>query len=189
MPYPLIGITGRARAGKSTAASLVLSAGLADYEYFFAQPFKNMLKAIGLDSEDPFWVTNKETPIPLFANKSYRQLMQTLGTEWGRRCIDENIWVSLAEQVIHTMPDQTAIISDVRYDNEAALIKKLKGILIHISSPYAEKIAAHTSEDGVDRAFIDVEVINDGTLSQLQSTLVDILNGVETRKQVYTKDK
>jgi hypothetical protein len=37
----------------------------------------------------------KETPLPEFGGKTPRQMMQTLGTEWGRNLIDAEIWITL----------------------------------------------------------------------------------------------
>ena len=189
MPKRMIGLNGKARAGKSTTAKLLLDRGYADYEYAFAQPVKAMCKALGIDPDDPYWEANKTKPIPLFGGRSYRQIMQNLGTEWGRQFLGEDVWVRFADQIQKTMPDQTMLISDVRYDNEAAFVKSNGGLIIEIQSPISQEVHSHRSEAGIDARFIDFTVINDGTLEQLDLVLMDIMNGSETRKQIFTKDK
>ena len=78
----LIGLTGRARVGKDTAASFLAN----DYllkRYAFAQPIKDAAEAMGFarsvyDNDDM-----KERVIQGLG-VSYRRILQTLGTEWGR---------------------------------------------------------------------------------------------------------
>ncbi len=47
-------------------------------------------------------------------------LLQMLGTEWGRKTIDENIWVEILKKKIsfNTEPDQLIIVGDCRFENE-----------------------------------------------------------------------
>jgi hypothetical protein len=83
--HPVIGIAGRARAGKSTAAELLLRIGAGRYLYSFADPIRAMLKAgLDIDLDSPYWQMRKEDPLSDFGGHSPRSLMQTLGTEWGR---------------------------------------------------------------------------------------------------------
>lgn len=185
----IIGLAGRARAGKSTAAKMLLDRGYANYEYAFATPIKNMLKAIGLDPNDPYWEAHKTDPIPFFNGRSYREIMQSLGTDWGRNVLGDDIWVRMADQVRASLPDQVILISDIRYDNEAAFVKENAGKILHIESPFSQEAQTHTSEIGFDPAYVDVFIKNNGTLEQLDIALMDIMHGVETRKQISTKDK
>lgn len=189
MPKRMIGLHGKARAGKSTAAKMLIDRGYADYEYAFAQPFKNMCKALGIDPADPYWEANKTKPIPLLGGRSYRQIMQSLGTDWGREFLGEDVWVRFARQIQQTMPDQTMLISDVRHDNEADFVKSNGGLIIEITSPNPQEVHSHVSESGIDPRYIDFTVINDGTLEQLDLVLKGIMDGFETRKQIFTKDK
>lgn len=185
----IIGLAGRARAGKTTAANMLLAGGYANYEYAFASPIKNMLKAIGIDPEDSYWEAHKTDPIPFFNGLSYRELMQSLGADWGRTTLGDDIWVKIADQVRASLPDQVMLISDVRYDNEAAFVKQNGGKILHIESPFSQEAQSHSSELGFDPAYVDVFIKNNGTLEQLDIALMDIMHGAETRKQISTKNK
>ena len=62
----------------------------------FAAPLKAMFAALGIapaPRDDPrVW---RETPHPLLCGRTPRQALQTLGTEWGRDCIGDDVWVRL----------------------------------------------------------------------------------------------
>ena len=60
----------------------------------------------------------KEQPIP-WLGKSPRELLQTLGTEWGRGMVREDIWVRIA--MWRASEHEHVAITDVRFANEAAL--------------------------------------------------------------------
>ena len=47
------------------------------------------------DSEEEIDGRWKEHPCSLLLNKTPRYAMQTLGTEWGRELIGENIWTHI----------------------------------------------------------------------------------------------
>jgi CRP/FNR family transcriptional regulator len=56
--------------------------------------------------------------------------MQTLGTEWGRQCMDADIWVRAwaARAALLT----SAVADDVRFQNEADMIRNLGGVIIRV---------------------------------------------------------
>jgi hypothetical protein len=81
----LIGLHGKAHAGKDTVGQMLVGYGLD--RVAFADPIKRMLiEGLGLTAEH-FDSPLKEEPIP-WLGKSPRQLMQTLGTEWGRDLVN-----------------------------------------------------------------------------------------------------
>lgn len=102
-----------------------------------------------------------------------RRLLQTIGTEWGR-AQHENVWVdymiravkhlvgrlgwtySRALGVVHNGSQHAvggAVVSDVRFDNEAEAINRAGGVVIRIDRPGASGLAGeagkHQSEAGV----------------------------------------
>lgn len=83
----LIGIAGPARAGKDTLCSYMLDNLGDDWtRSSFADPLKEMLRAIGVDcSDDAKAVVSDDYGV------TPRHMMQTLGTEWGRNLIDGDI--------------------------------------------------------------------------------------------------
>jgi hypothetical protein len=149
--YPkLIGLAGPARHGKDSLAAHLES----HYGYLsiaFANPIKHALHTMFPWAADRYFETAKEEPIPII-NKSYRELAQTLGTEWGRNTVDPNLWVNVMSYRIGAVSDLTAIvIPDVRFENEAVFIKDNGGILWHIHREDAPAVRAHESEAGVAR--------------------------------------
>lgn len=171
---PIIGLTGRARVGKDTVARFIVAAR-GGYQYSFADPMRAMLKAgFNIDLNDPYWIQHKEDIIPAIG-KSPRELMQTLGTEWGRNLINEDIWLILARQrLLSSGPGM--VVADVRFDNEAEWVRKLGGRIIHITRDSAERVKQHASEVGVAQEAGDGILINNGTLQDLQQSVKDLFH-------------
>lgn len=169
---PLIGIAGRARSGKDTVANFIVAA-IGGYRYSFADPIRAMLVPLGVDMSDPYWQARKEEPIPTLG-VSPRRMMQTLGTEWGRRLINPDLWLIMAHQrLLQNGPGM--VISDVRFDNEAAWIRKHGGRIIHVIRPDTKAVEAHASEDGIEMQDTDARLFNSGTLEELQLSVRELL--------------
>ena len=169
---PLIGIAGRARSGKDTVANFIVAA-IGGYRYSFADPIRAMLVPLGVDLSDPYWQARKEEPIPALG-VSPRRMMQTLGTEWGRQLINPDLWLIMAHQrLLQNGPGM--VISDVRFDNEAAWIRKHGGRIIHVIRPDAKAVEAHASEDGIEMQDTDARLFNSGTLEELQLSVRELL--------------
>ena len=169
---PLIGIAGRARSGKDTVANFIVAA-IGGYRYSFADPIRAMLAPLGVDMSDPYWQARKEEPIPALG-VSPRRMMQTLGTEWGRQLINPDLWLIMAHQrLLQNGPGM--IIPDVRFDNEAAWIRKHGGRIIHVIRPETKAVEAHASEDGIEMQDTDARLFNSGTLEELQLSVRELL--------------
>lgn len=169
---PLIGIAGRARSGKDTVANFIVAA-IGGYRYSFADPIRAMLAPLGVDMSDPYWQARKEEPIPALG-VSPRRMMQTLGTEWGRQLINPDLWLIMAHQrLLQSGPGM--VISDVRFDNEAAWIRKHGGRIIHVIRPDTKTVEAHASEDGIEMQDTDARLFNSGTLEELQLSVRELL--------------
>lgn len=165
MKYKLIGLTGKARSGKDTVAAMILENAMFTTKYSFADPIRAMLKGLGVDMNDPFWIKHKEDPIGP-SGFSPRVLMQTLGTEWAR-ALDENFWINLAQAKLDSLEGCMMVVPDVRFENEAAWIRQAGGVVCHITRPDAPTVAAHSSEAGVRYKSGDLCLVNDGTINDL----------------------
>jgi hypothetical protein len=112
----------------------------------------------------------KERPL-VGLGASPRQLLQTLGTEWGRRMIREDIWLRVAfwrwEQLA-AGGISLIVVPDVRFANEARLIRENGGEVWMVHRPGVEPVAAHESEAGLPLRLIDRLVVNNGTVDQLR---------------------
>lgn len=169
----LIGIAGRARSGKDTVADFVVAA-IGGYKYSFADPLRAMLVPLGVDMNDPYWQARKEDPIPALG-VSPRRMLQTLGTEWGRTLIHPDLWVLMAQQRLLNM-GPGMIVSDVRFENEAAWVRRHGGLLIHVFRPDLKEVENHISESGVELAASDAQLFNTGTLEELQQAVGELLH-------------
>ncbi|WIF21991.1 T-even-induced deoxynucleotide kinase [Shewanella phage vB_SbaS_Y11] len=120
----LIGIAGPARAGKDTLASYLLEHLTDDWSRSsFADPIKEMLRAVGVHcSDDAKAVVSDDYGV------TPRHMMQTLGTDWGRQMIGEDIWVKAFARI---NAGKQVVVPDVRFENEADLVRA-NGILIHL---------------------------------------------------------
>lgn len=162
----IIGITGLAGSGKSTAAEFICDSG----EYTrvsFATPLKDMLRKLGIDCAD------KEATPDILCGKTVRYALQTLGTEWGRQLIGQDIWArSAMEYAQHRLP---VVFDDVRFENEAQAIIDAGGEIWQIVRPGLEAMD-HASEAGIPSSLVSRILYNDRTaeeLIQLVRSIVD----------------
>ena len=175
MKYRVIGIAGKARAGKDTAADIIIDAMPYYNKISFADPLKKML-SVGLGlTESQLYGSKKEIIDPRYG-KTPRQIMQSIGTEWGRNMICQDIWVNAVKDHIENEKNEFSyyIIPDLRYESEAHMIRKMNGLVIHTKRK--DKIKSnHMSEHGIYVEGTDLVVENNGTLEHYKSTINDII--------------
>ncbi|EZP64794.1 deoxynucleotide monophosphate kinase [Pseudomonas sp. RIT357] len=182
----LIGLTGRARSGKSTAAEHLVGTYLLEH-YAFADPLRDGLMAIfNLDPTD-FEGDRKEQPLA-WLERSPRQLMQSMGTEWARNTVHPDVWVKLAEQNLDYMTKALGavlgfVVSDVRFENEADLIRRRGGTIVHISRADAQAVNPHVSEAGVAGTKHDLLMFNNGTIEEFLRSLDEVFLMIRERQQ------
>lgn len=182
----LIGLTGRARSGKTTAAEHLARTYLLE-QYAFADPLRDGLMAIfNLDPTD-FEGDRKEQPLG-WLDCSPRQLMQSMGTEWARNTVHPDVWVKLAEQNLEYMTKALGavlgiIVSDVRFENEADLIRRRGGTVIHILRPNALAVNPHISEAGIAANSADLTLPNYGTVEGFLRSLDEVFLMIRERHQ------
>lgn len=177
----LIGIAGPAQSGKSTLAGefrrLVEFRGQKYREQPFAGPLKRMLASIGVDVSD----LSKNAPVAFLGGSvTPRIMMQTLGTEWGRSLLPD-LWLRVWQ---HELDDSArcVCVPDVRFDNEAELIRLLGGTIIHVvRKPTADMLAvpAHASEAGVTRVKGDIIFRNDRGIEKMAQLAAQILDNAK----------
>ena len=165
----IIGIAGLAGAGKDTVADYLIRQMPEYRKIAFADPIKNMLKT-GLKMTDNQLQGCEKNMVDRRYGKSPRQIMQTLGTEWGRGYVNKDLWIYLLEKERGTYP---AIISDVRFQNEAEYVRK-NGVLIHVVGR-GDSSHKHSSESGVDIHRDDIVIENDSSVKNLYRALFHLL--------------
>jgi hypothetical protein len=163
----IIGLAGKKRVGKSTVAERLVMHGFEQVS--FATPLKSMasvlLRSLGMTNADIHAAAlDKEAVLPVLG-VSYRSLLQTLGTDWGRT-VHPRIWLLCAEHRLAELDQRNVIFDDVRFDNEAELIRDRGGLIIHLIRHTGE-MDKHASEFGVLFQPGDELVGNNGTLEGL----------------------
>lgn len=192
---PIIGLTGAAGSGKTTAMNWVLRNYGTANRMSFAGPLKAMTRELirsalpkGWDHDASAYIDDpvlKETPIPFLGGLTARCLMQTLGTEWGRNTLHPDFWIGIAATKVERQLGSTfkksdkvpikVVFDDVRFANEAAMIRAYGGVIVRIVRPAHDKppeIKSHESESMAFEA--DVTLINDGTVEDLHAKMADL---------------
>lgn len=151
----------------------------------FATPLKRMvaqfLKSMGYTSPEEIedlLTVRKETLIPGL-NISTRQLMQTLGNEWGRECINKNVWLRAWEITTdrYLALNLSVVCDDIRYENEANLIRNKGGELWRVDRNEAQVLHSHSSEGQLDHYNDwDCVIKNNHTETDLEGSVFDLLN-------------
>ncbi len=170
----LVALAGYKESGKSTVAEH-LNRWHGYKTVKFAQPLKDMLRALGLN-ERHIEGDLKEKPSMLLGGQTPRHAMQTLGTEWGRDLIHPDIWVEAwADRVRFLLEDnERIVVDDLRFTNELRAVEKLGGEIVYISRDSADPIVdTHPSEHLVE-LIADTQCVmlpNNGTIEQLKTTV------------------
>lgn len=191
----VIGIAGQKGAGKNYAATIIREyaedLGYTVTELAYADPIKEMLKA-GLGLTDEHFATQeaKETEIPQFG-VTPRYLMQTLGTNWGRDMVNGNLWLIVAGAYIDLSDTDIVLVTDVRFDNEAAHIRGQKQGHIAQVIPtirYAyEGDDLHESEQGIQTYGSDYIVPNPKN-PNFNRNIINVFNQILTINAIPEKE-
>ena len=170
----LVGLCGAAGAGKNTLADFLTDSNGGPFvQIAFADPLYECVSTItGLPVARLKDRNAKEAVIP-WLGKSPRQLLQTLGTEWGRGAVHPEIWIRIAMERAsqHLTVGRCVVITDVRFDNEAAAIANAGGEVWRVVRSgwtcLTGDTAAHPSEVGVSDRLIARTIDNSGSLDAL----------------------
>ena len=104
---------------------------------------------------------------------SPRQILQWWGTDY-RRAQRETYWIDKARDRLLSGPDQDWVVTDVRFQNEADLVRELGGRLGLVLRPGVEPVAGHVSEAFWETCSPDLQIRNDGTLEELTETVTAV---------------
>jgi hypothetical protein len=207
----IIGFVGLIGAGKDTAADY-----LVNYHGFRRDSFANTLKdavaaVFGWDrvllegrtkearawreEEDAWWSNRLDMRI------TPRWVLQQWGTEVCRQAFHDDIWIASLENKLRKTKDDV-VISDVRFPNEIAAIRRAGGLVIRIkrgddpewfrhaeivnrgpvnnlnwsySTSYMKTAGIHTSETAWVGGNIDYTIANDSTIDELFNSIKDLV--------------
>lgn len=160
----VVGFAGYAGSGKNCAAE-----ALGGVVIGFADPLYAALAAmLGVPESQLRARGTKE--LPLACGTSPRDLLRTLGTEWGRQLVREDLWVWRARQRIEeaaAVGVPVVAICDVRFPNETAFVRSLGGQVWWVDRPGVEA-GGHASDRALAAGDCDRVIANAGSLEQLR---------------------
>lgn len=156
MDKKIIALTGTKTVGKTTIAKAIQAWAINSKIVSFATPIKEMLWQMGVSYEALNGKEKESIIDPL--GKSARELMQSLGTEWGRQTVNENIWVFAMQKQIERMSEDIIIIDDLRFPNEANWVLVNRGIIIELKRDGVECNDNHSSEQPLPKQFITTTI-------------------------------
>lgn len=183
----IIGLCGAAGSGKNAVAG-VLSILYGFKSLALADPLYDAVAVItGLTVKELQDRRLKEQPID-WIGKSPRQLLQSLGTEWGRGLVSESLWVDHLFRRLDclTAAGVNAVVTDVRFDNEARLLRDRYNAriwqVIRPTGTVAGAAMQHASEAGISQELIDVTIGNSSGLAYLRQ-IVEVAAASELAMQ------
>lgn len=176
----LVGLTGYAGSGKDTAAAGLIASGWKRVS--FAEPLRQMLLTLNpLIDNDGSRLARSVERIGWKETKhefaEVRRLLQVMGTEVGREMIDPDLWTKLAKKETDRYHNagHSVVFTDVRFKNEAEMIKLNGGKVIRIHREGTSPARNHVSDTNVDLLSVDFEIVNNGSVEDLQNTLKSCL--------------
>lgn len=180
-PLTIVGIVGRKRSGKDTfVKEYVKTVDGKCEQYNFSRPVYAMLtELLDVDELPPYdpetgeW--DKEVVIEPYG-VTLRHMLQTLGTDWGRVQIHEDIWIHKArrwfEQVQKDKDVEHVIFTDIRFPNEAAFVRGLGGVLVEVVRSSKAGKDKHSSENQhISNEHVSMRIYNDSSLKDYKKNI------------------
>lgn len=193
----IIGICGLIGSGKGTVADILVQ----DYNFIklsFADRLKDGVASVfgwdrsmleGETEASRSWREERDTywSAELGKDISPRLVLQLFGTECMRNGFYDGIWVSLVKKHIVDNPGKNFVIPDVRFHNEANMLKSIHGEIWRVrrgpdpvwfrmyTDLGKEPTDVHKSEWDWANVKFNKVIDNNGTLLQLRSQVKDHL--------------
>lgn len=174
----VIAFCGLTKSGKNTAAFSLVEQGYK--EIGFADKVKQIvaeLYNVPLEwMHDPLL---KETPCKELFGRTPRQVLQPIATEAFRDMVSANTWINYVyfqmrkKQAweVTTQSIEGMVITDLRFVNEAEMLKSIGATIIYIVDPNAPPPQSHSSESQVavvGEKYATVKIINDKTIMSIK---------------------
>lgn len=136
-------------------------------------------------SEPLYCILNFAQNICGFDQSKDRRFLQFVGTEWART-INDKVWIELMIEKIKDNVDQNIFISDLRFKNEAKVLKDLGFVCVEIRNKNVlDDYSDHNSNkdlDGFDGW--DYTITNFNTIKNFYDQLDQLYTVVKSNDQV-----
>lgn len=177
----IIVFVGAIGSGKTTGANL-LKTHFHFEEIAFAEPIKQFAISLGFDFQNVYGSQEEKEKVNSHFGISGRQFMQTFGTDIMRNnstCFPtiDNIWVKCAEIKIENALklNKNVVISDCRFEDEMAMLKKYNAIFIKLTRP-CDYHSQHISEQELNGFENCIIYENKNSVKDFQHFLEKIVN-------------
>lgn len=139
----IIGLAGPKGGGKDTIAN-----GLAEIFQLDKRRFAEKLYAMAAAIDPAFHPDMKHSDKEdwLLGDPDLgtrRAFIEKLGTEFGREMIHRDLWTKGLISAIAMLP---TVVADVRFESEAAAIRNIGGVIIHLRPDWADFGKRHPSD-------------------------------------------
>lgn len=177
----IIGLHGKAGAGKDTAAEMLqsfLPEG-STRRAAFATPLKEAAKMkFGLSDWHVNTQEGKRELVPALG-RTVRQLLELEGSEATRDVYGATFWIwRMSQEVDKAFKEniKVFIITDVRFENEAQFVRDNGGLIFQIDRELEQELAtvSHASAQPLPPHLVNIFVPNNGTIKDLEKEVKDL---------------
>jgi Deoxynucleotide monophosphate kinase len=175
-PKPfVIGLTGFAGSGKDTVGKEFIRRGWKRVS--FAEPVYALALAIDPAIDVGLGIHERLSEVvdevgwheAKWHNPEVRRILQQVGNE-ARNIIRDDVWVAKAKDQIdqYTSEGYNVVLTDVRYPNEATMIRSLdNGLVVRVDRPGVGPVNSHISDKGLSESQIDAVLNNNGLVEEI----------------------
>jgi hypothetical protein len=187
----IIGLTGYAMVGKDTVGQMLVQRGYTRVS--FADAVRELARHVDPFVQGPVWTEDNTKVFPTGArlgtivdalgwqqakigSGEIRRLLQHLGNGC-RDILGDTVWIEAGMRLALAITEQggNVVITDVRYPNEGAAIRRKGGAVIKIERAGRGPLNDHPSETEVARVKSDYLINNSFDLKTTESDLERIL--------------
>lgn len=189
----IIALCGKRRSGKDTVGAYLMKHHGFERKAF-ADPLK---KATAILFDIPFsdvdklkldelihvtletWPEYKDDS-EVIRTQTFLQFLQRFGTDVARDLWGIDFWVEQTLPVQAFYKGRAIVVTDCRFESEAARVRLLDGYIVKIVRPLDENAALsvehqHRSETELDTIRANYQILNDGSLEDLYEQVEDML--------------
>lgn len=186
----IIGLSGYARTGKDTIASMIIAETEGLDQSFQRRAFADPLKDLALAIDPIIGAGSASTDGELFHLSSFvelwgwevakdrhpevRRFLQALG-EHARGTFGDQVWVDGLRRSLP--PLGYTVVTDVRYANEARQIREWlhRNVIVRVHRPGYGPANGHASETELDSIIPDFSIVNDLDFGILRTRVRELL--------------